>query len=114
MGAMSHVAGAMLVGAFLLYYATGVMAPAPIGHLARNASVVLLSIVVAQVVFGIGAYVVRFGQGTANDLTDSRIFSILHIVVGALTLAATLMVGMLIRKSAQKQEVGGVPSSPTA
>lgn len=114
MGAMSHVAGAMLVGAFLLYFATGVMAPAPKGHHARSAAILLLWVVVAQVVFGIGAYVVRYGQGEGNGLTDSRIFSIVHIISGALTLAATLLSGMLVRKSVLKQEVAGLPSSPTA
>lgn len=114
MGAISHVVGAMLVGAFLLYFATGVMAPAPKRHHSRAAAVTLLWIVVAQVVFGVAAYVVRFGQSEANGLSETRVFSILHVITGALTLAATLTLGMLVRKSVQKQEVAGLPSSPTA
>ena len=114
MGAISHVAGAMLVGAFLLYFATGVMAPAPKGHPSRTAALVLRDVGLAQVVLGLGAYVVRFGQGEGNGLTDSRLFSILHIIAGALTLAGTLVLGILVRKSSQKQEATGLPSLPTA
>jgi hypothetical protein len=113
MGAMSHVAGAMLVGAFLLYFATGVMAPAPKEHPARMAAVVLLWVVLAQVVFGIAAYVVRFGQGPNNGLPDTRLFSILHIVTGALTLGSAYVLAHLVSKSVVKQEAAGLPSTGT-
>jgi len=111
MGAISHVLGAMLVGVFLLYYATGVMAPAPAGHLSRTSSVLLLWMVLLQVIFGIAAYVVRFGQGENNGLPDTRIFSIAHIVTGALTLATTIVLSDLVRRASKKQEVAGLPST---
>ncbi len=113
MGAISHVAGAMLVGAFLLYFATGVLSPAPVGHPAKTASLVLLSIVLVQVVLGIAAYVVRFGQGENNGLPDTRLFSIAHIITGAITLSSTIVVSMLVRASSRKQEVAGLPSTRT-
>jgi hypothetical protein len=113
MGAISHVGGAMLVGAFLLYYATGVMAPAPAGHPTRQASLTLLWIVVLQVLLGIAAYVVRFGKGSDNILPDTRLFTIAHIFTGALTLACTYVLGEMIRKSSTRQEAQGLPSTPT-
>jgi hypothetical protein len=113
MGAISHVAGAMLVGAFLLYFATGVMSPAPKEHPARLAAVVLLWVVLAQVVFGIAAYVVRFGQGPNNGLPDTRIFTILHIITGALTLGSTYILAHLVGKSSSKQEAAGLSSTGT-
>ena len=113
MGAISHVIGAMLVGAFLLYLASGVMAPAPPGHPARIASVTLLWVVLAQVLLGIAAYVVRFGQGTDSGLPDTRLFSIAHIITGALTLAATYVLCYLIQKCSTKQEAAGLPSTGT-
>jgi hypothetical protein len=109
MGAISHVAGAMLVGGFLLYFATGVMAPAPKGHPARLGSVVLLWIVLVQVVLGIAAYVVRFGQGANNGLPDTRIFTIAHILTSALALGAAWVLGELIRASSRKPEAAGLP-----
>ncbi len=113
MGAISHVLGAMLVGAFLLYFATGVMEPAPQAHPARSASIILLWIVVLQVVLGIAAYVVRFGQGENNGLPDTRLFSIAHIVTGALVMGATTITSVLVRASSRKQEVAGLPSTGT-
>jgi hypothetical protein len=111
MGAISHVAGAMFVGAFLLYFATGVMAPAPAGHPARLAAVILLWVILVQVVFGIAAYVVRFGQGPSNGLPDTRLFSILHIITASLTLGATIVLCTLVRTCSRKQEVAGLPST---
>ena len=113
MGAISHVLGAMLVGAFLLYFATGVMVPAPKAHPARSASIVLLWIVLVQVVFGIAAYVVRFGQGETSGLPDTRLFSIAHIVTGAILLGSTSVASLLVRASSRKQEVAGLPSTGT-
>jgi hypothetical protein len=114
MGAISHVGGAILVGAFLLYYATGVMVPAPAAHPARQASLTLLWIVMLQVLLGIAAYVVRFGKGSDNILPDTRLFTIAHIFIGALTLACTYVLGEMIRKSSTRQEAQGLPSTPTA
>lgn len=111
MGAMSHVAGAMLVGAFLLYYATGVMAPAPKGHAARGAAVVLLWAVLVQVLLGIAAYVIRFSNGAQSGLPDTRLFSILHIITGAIVLGATFVLAHLVHKSSTKQEAAGLPST---
>jgi hypothetical protein len=113
MGAISHVIGAMLVGAFLLYFATGVMGPAPPAHPARSASTVLLWIVLAQVLFGIAAYVIRFGQGENNGLPDTRLFSIAHILTGAILLGTTIVVSRLVRASSRKREVAGLPSTGT-
>lgn len=113
MGAISHVAGAMLVGAFLLYFATGVMAPAPKGHPARLASVVLLWVVLVQVILGIAAYVVRFGQGAGSTLPDTRLFSNAHIITGALTLGSVYAVSYLVQISSTKQEASGLPSTGT-
>ena len=113
MGAISHVLGAMLVGAFLLYFATGVMTPAPQAHPARSASIVLLWIVVVQVVLGIAAYVVRFGQGGNNALPETRLFSIGHIITGAFVMGATTVASVLVRASSRKQEVAGLPFTGT-
>jgi len=109
MGAISHVAGAMLVGGFLLYFATGVMSPAPKGHPARSASIVLLWVVLVQVVLGIAAYVVRFGQGTNNALPDTRIFTIAHILTSAVALGAVWVLAEFVRASSRKQEAAGLP-----
>jgi len=104
MGAMSHVLGAMLVGAYLLYLATGVLAPAKEGHPTRTAAMALLWIVLLQVLLGIAAYVVRFGAGTNSGLPDTRIFAIGHFLTGALTLGASYVLNHLIRHSAVQPE----------
>ncbi len=111
MGAMSHVLGAMLVGAFLLYYATGVMTPAPQRHPARTAAAAVLWVVLAQVLLGIAAYVVRFGDTARSGLPDTRIFSILHIITAALTLGATIVLSHLVSNCSTKQEASGLPST---
>ncbi|WP_031498934.1 hypothetical protein [Bryobacter aggregatus] len=105
MGAISHVLGAMLVGAFLLYFATGVLAPAPKGHSARTAALALLYVVSAQVLLGIAAYVIRFSDGSSNNiLPNTQIFTHLHSATAMLTFGVTLVLCEITRRTARKQE----------
>ncbi len=108
MGPLSHVLGAMAVGAYLLYYSTGVMATAPAGHAARTAAVWLLGIVCVQVMLGIAAYVVKFAQGGTNLLPDTTVFSRLHVASGTMLLGVTAGLLELLRHSSRKPEAQAI------
>jgi heme A synthase len=107
-GAMSHVLGAMLVGAYLLYTATGVLTPAKPGHPTRTAALILLWLVLAQVLLGIAAYLVRF-SGPDAGIPNTRLFTILHIFLADFVLATTWGLAHLIRHSACQPEPLSTP-----
>lgn len=99
MGAMSHVLGAMLVGAFLLYYATAVMGAAQAPHLARSAAISLLWLVLIQVLLGIAAYLFRF-SGPNAGLPETRLFTVLHIYSALFLLANAWVMAYCIPRCA--------------
>ncbi len=104
MGPATHVLGAMAVGAYLLYYATGVMAGAPTGHAARTGAIWLLGLVGAQVMLGIAALVVKYAQGGTTLLPETPLFSRLHVASGTMLLGMTAGLLELLRHSARKPE----------
>lgn len=107
LGPLPHVLGAMLVGAYLLYFATGVLEPAPAGHPTRIAALSVLFVIGLQVLFGVGAYVVRFAQSGPNLLPQTQLFSRLHVVTGTLLLGLTAVLAELVQRSSRRPEVQG-------
>ena len=104
MGPLSHVLGAMMVGAYLLYFATGVTATAPSGHSAHNAAIGLLCVVGLQVLLGIAAYLVRYSQGGTDLLPETLAFSRMHVVSGTILLGLTVVMAEVVRSSSRKPE----------
>lgn len=109
MGAMSHVLGAMLVGAFLLYFATGILTPTQPGHPARTAALSLLWLVLLQILLGIAAYVVRF-SGPDSGIPNTRLFLVLHIYTALFLLANSWVLAHFIPHCAISQEAPGTSS----
>ena len=104
MGPMSHVLGAMMVGAYLLYFATGVTATAPNGHAAYVTAIALLCIVGFQVLLGVAAYLVRYSQGGTNLLPETQTFTRMHVVSGTILLGLTAVMAEVVRNSSRKPE----------
>jgi uncharacterized membrane protein len=98
----------MLVGAYLLYAATGVLTPAKPGHPTRTAALVLLWLVLAQVLIGIAAYLVRF-SGPGAGIPNTRLFTILHIFLADFVLATAWGLAHLVRHSAYQSEPLSTP-----
>ncbi len=104
MGPLSHVLGAMMVGAYLLYFATGVTATAPSGHAAYVTAIGLLCVVGVQVLLGIAAYLVRYSQGGTDLLPETQAFSRMHVVSGTILLGLTVVMAEVVRRSSRKAE----------
>ena len=104
MGPLSHVLGAMMVGAYLLYFATGVTATAPSGHAAYVTAVGLLAVVGFQVLLGVAAYLVRYSQGGTNLLPETQTFTRMHVVSGTVLLGLTAVMAEVVRNSSRNPE----------
>lgn len=108
MGPLSHVLVAMMVGAYLLYFATGVTATAPSGHAAYVTAIWLLCVVGVQVLLGIAAYLVRYSQGGTDLLPETQAFSRMHIVSGTILLGLTVVMAELVPNSSRKPEAQSI------
>jgi hypothetical protein len=102
MGPISHVAGAMLAGAFVLYYATGVLTPSPKSHPARTTALVLLWTMVAQIVLGIAAYSIRTAK--PGTMPDTLAFTAAHVAAGSLVMGATIVLSLLLLRTVRQPE----------
>jgi hypothetical protein len=91
-GVMPHMAGATLVAGFLLTVCILVLHRLPQSSLLRRAAGALLGIVLLQVSLGIAVFVMRL-----LDLETTPAFlpaAVAHVVVGSLTLAASLVLAI--------------------
>lgn len=96
MGPLAHIVGALTAGAFVLYFSTGVLTPAPARHPARTLAMVLLWATVAQILLGVAAYAVRYSK--PSTMPDTIAFTAAHYALAAIVLAATLVLSrMLLR-----------------
>ena len=103
-----HIAGALLVTGIIMYVAIAVLVQYPRHRTLKNASIALLGITTAQVLLGVAAYISRLA--TSNSLTPVTAtvwITVIHVVVGGLTMAASVILAIQIRRNV-------VPESETA
>jgi heme a synthase len=98
---MPHILGAMVVIAYVLLIAAFVLHQFPTHRSLRPAAIALLVVGFAQVFLGIMALVER--MMTNPDPTDLWIFTVAHVAVGAMTLAASIALSILIRRHVRPQ-----------
>jgi heme A synthase len=66
----------------------------------RTAAVVLLGITFCQVFLGIAAYMTRIAYADAVQPMPLMVtFTVLHVAVGALTMAASVALAILVRRN---------------
>lgn len=95
LGIMSHIAGAIIIALLVLLTGMFVTQQCPNHKSLKPAGVVVMCVVFGQVFLGIAALTMRMINST--DTPAVLIVTGAHVVVGALTMGATLALGALIR-----------------
>ena len=97
---LPHVAGAVLVGGFVMYAASAVMTQYPEHKALHRASIALLGVTTFQVFLGIAAYGSRLASaGSLTPPTSTIWYTVLHVAVGGLTLATSILWAIQIRRN---------------
>jgi heme A synthase len=102
LGLMPHVLGAMIVSLLILMLAAFVLHQFPRHPYLRPAARALMVITFVQVFLGIAAFTVR--SLPAQETEATLIAASGHVLTGALTLAASLILGTLILRHVQPKE----------
>lgn len=99
-GSIYHIAGAPIVTGVILWVSLRILL-----HYARNrelllASTTLLGITFCQVFLGIAAYMSRIAYADEVQPMPLMVtFTVLHVAVGALTMAASVALAILVRRN---------------
>lgn len=113
MGVMSHILGAMLVALFALMVCLFVTQQFPQHQVLKRAANTLMAVTFTQVGLGIGVFTVL--SLTTEATPAVMVFSVAHVTVGALTLAASVVLGIQIRRNvhpaAEEEEEGSTAVS---
>jgi cytochrome c oxidase assembly protein subunit 15 len=112
LGVTPHVISAMIVAFMVLAVGIFVTQQFPHHRSLRPAAVALMTVTLTQVLLGISALMTRM-VGGAGDL-PVRIATVTHVATGALTLAASIVVGILIRRHVRAAAPHAADSSATA
>ena len=118
-GIIPHIIGAILVMALVIWLASAVLIRHQDRFLRRPAFMVLL-LVIVQAGLGIGAYLARLAsKGDPQPLEPMISLTASHVVVGALTLAAMVVLTLrcyraLARQGDEVQSVSGTSSDLTS
>jgi len=97
MTVMAHVIGAMVVTPAVLIVCAFVLHQFPEHRSLRRGAIALLSITLAQVMLGIGAYFTR-SNVDKNPLL-MVIVTVAHVATGALTLASSVVLAIQVRRN---------------
>jgi cytochrome c oxidase assembly protein subunit 15 len=99
---MPHLAGAMVVTLLLLIMGAFVLQQFPTHRTLRPAAITLMSIGFVQVALGLLALVAR--MTTDREATQTIIVTVAHVAVGAMTLAASISLSILIRRNVRPRQ----------
>jgi len=99
---MPHLVGAMVVIIVLLMMGAFVMQQFPTHRTLRPAGIALMTIGFVQVALGITALVLR--MTTPQEATGTVIVTVAHVAVGAMTLASSIALSILIRRNVRPQQ----------
>jgi heme A synthase len=97
LGLMPHIIGAMVVSAAIMTISAFVLHQFPEHPSLRKSAIVLMSVTGVQVFLGIFAYLTR-AQAAQNPLI-MVIVTVAHVAAGALTLASTIALSILILRN---------------
>lgn len=99
-GSIYHICAAPFVTGVVLWVSMRILL-----HYARNpelrtSAVVLITITLTQVFLGVGAFMTRIAYADAPQPMPLMVtFTVLHVAVGALTLAASVVLAILVRRN---------------
>jgi cytochrome c oxidase assembly protein subunit 15 len=112
LGVIPHIIGAMIVTAIILYAAIAVLAEHKPHRALRRSAAALVAIAFVQVFLGIAAYLGRIA--TADSVRPEPVMvvlTVLHVAVGAMTLAASVALAIQVRRNVQPEPVPALHSA---
>jgi cytochrome c oxidase assembly protein subunit 15 len=101
MGVLPHIIGAMIVALVILMAGMFALQQYPNHKMIRPAAITLLSITGIQLMLGITAFLMRLLQD--QHPVGMVISTVAHVAVGALTLASSITLSILIRRNVRPQ-----------
>jgi cytochrome c oxidase assembly protein subunit 15 len=99
-GSIYHISAAPVVTGVILWVALRILLHYAENRELRMASIALLAITFCQVFLGIGAFMSRIATADAIQPMPLMVtFTVLHVAVGALTMAASIVLAILVRRN---------------
>jgi cytochrome c oxidase assembly protein subunit 15 len=110
-GSIYHISGSPVVTGVILWISLRILLHYAENRELRLASMTLLAITFCQVFLGIGAFMTRIAYADAVQPMPLMVtFTVLHVAVGALTMAASVALAILVRRNvpAGERDFAGV------
>ncbi len=99
-GAIYHICGAPFVTGVVLWVSMRILLHYARNRELRTSAVALITITLIQVFLGIAAYMTRIAYADSVQPMPLMVtFTVLHVAVGALTLAASIVMAILVRRN---------------
>jgi cytochrome c oxidase assembly protein subunit 15 len=99
-GSIYHISAAPFVAGVILWISLRILLHYAENRELRIASITLLAITFCQVFLGIGAFMSRIAYADAVQPMPLMVtFTVLHVAVGALTMAASVALAILVRRN---------------
>ena len=97
---LPHVAGALIVTSIVMYTAISVTVQFPNHKGLQRSGMAMLGVTSMQVLLGIAAYLSRLSSaGALTPPTSTIWYTVLHVAVGGLTMAASVVLAIQIRRN---------------
>jgi cytochrome c oxidase assembly protein subunit 15 len=115
LGSIYHISGAPIVTAVIMWVSLRILL-----HYARNkelrlAAMTVVTISLTQVFLGIAAYMTRIAYADAVQPMPLMVtFTVLHVAVGALTMAASVVLAILVRRNVVARSLAYSPAQAAA
>jgi len=114
-GSIFHICGSPVVTGVILWFALRILLHYAHNRELRTGAVTLLSITFAQVFLGIAAYMTRIAYADAVQPMPLMVtFTVLHVAVGALTMASSVAMAILVRRNLAQERVAFSPGQVSA
>ena len=99
-GSIYHICGAPVVTSVVLWVSMRILLHYARNRELRTCAVALITITLTQVFLGIAAFMTRIAYADAVQPMPLMVtFTVLHVAVGALTLAASIVLAILVRRN---------------
>ena len=113
-GSIFHICGSPIVTGVVLWISLRILLHYAGNRELRRGAITLISITFCQVFLGIAAYMTRIAYADAVQPMPLMVtFTVLHVAVGALTMASSVALAILVRRNLTSTEVR-VPSGRAA
>jgi cytochrome c oxidase assembly protein subunit 15 len=110
-GSIYHISGAPIVTAVIMWVSLRILLHYARNRELRSAALTVITISLVQVFLGIAAYMTRIAYADAVQPMPLMVtFTVLHVAVGALTMASTVVLAILVRRNVTAQLLAYSPA----